>query len=267
MAFTLTERTTAQPVLDVTIATGASIPKAVHAAYAETARVTAAVAQLGSPPGALGVAVAAAIAEHRDPASDDEVVRIVVTGAIANQATIDNVTAIAYGRLREVVTQHSDAITDGWRKPFDEAVDALVAAHEALGNVRLEETATIVSRGGDAAARWGSAQQASATIVAIAEAWRSLGMFTHRAGLDNGRRALVLSAVDWDTWTRLGLLDSRLSPWDALRLGLTLSLPTFTEYKQWLAALEAGRQGAAEAARPLDTLRSSVAGRPIRFGD
>ena len=138
----------------------------------------------------------------------------------------------------------------------------LLAAHPRIGDVPLEETAAIVAKGGDIAAVWASARQANDTVATITEGWAMLGQLTHLAPCDNRHRVLQMSAVDFSTWSAHSLQDRRLTPWEAVRLGLPLALPTFTEYRKRVAGREVGRQRAADQARPLDTLRSSIPGGP-----
>ena len=104
-----------------------------------------------------------------------------------------------------------------------------------------------------------AARDAVATIDATVAGWSALATFTRLVTPNPHRRVLHLAAVDYPTWVTLQ--QTKLGPWDALLVGLTLGLPTFAEYRGRVATIERGEQ---EPVTVVDTERSGIAGRVIR---
>ena len=95
----------------------------------------------------------------------------------------------------------------------------------------------------------------------------ALGEFTHLAANDQRHRLLRIAAVDYPTWQDQHLAGGRkstITPWEAVLAGLTLSLPTFKQYRERVATIIDGAQQ--EAVPPIDHARSAIAGREIRVG-
>ena len=154
--------------------------------------------------------------------------------------------ALAYDRFREVCHAHADRLVKAWRDPFDAGAATLVTAHERIGSVPLEDTATIMRRGDDIAAVWTTALAASATIDDIAAGWMALHHFTRQVANDRRHRVLRTIDVDYQTWTEQSLADRTLSPWDAVLAGLALQLPTVAEYRERVRTIEDGARRTAE---------------------
>lgn len=259
----VTDRATAKQAFDALTATGAKPPKPVLDAWQQTSRLTAAVRDVAAPPYALAVAVAAALGDGRDPAADQEVQRVLTASQIANHGIIQAVDDLAYDRLRDVCRTQADAIVEAFRKPFDQAVDVLVRAHEQLGPVPLDDTDAVLRAGGDSGVVWGEAQIALTAVTTVTAGWSALGSFTRLALTDSRHTVLRMTAPDIEVVLEHGLDRARLSPWECLGRGLRLNLPTFTEYAESVAALEHDRRQQ-QAEGVIDHGRSHIAGREIR---
>lgn len=243
---------------------GATIPKAVAHANKQAAQLVAAGDSLPVAEGLLLPAIAAAVADGRDPAADPEVQRLVTARAIGTQGGLA-LTSLAAARLQEACCQHADEIVAAWSSSFDTAAAALTEAHGHLGPVPLEDTTSIIARGPDAAVEWARAQTATATLESVRVGWLALAALG-RINLDVRYSALRIAEVDAATWQQHRLQDKKnLTAWEALSYGLCLSLPTLNEYRQRLARLQQGLQGLDQQSVPLDPERSHIAGRPIRM--
>ena len=128
----------------------------------------------------------------------------------------------------------------------------------ALGGIALDDTAAVVSRGGTAAADWSKAQAATSTVNSINAGWLALGNLTGLAPADPQYPALRFADVGTADWQRLELARKKLLPWEAVGMGLTLSLPTLTEYRERVAVLTAALAAVEEASAPVDRERESI---------
>ncbi len=259
----ITHRTVANQIITTFQTTGTKVPKRLSGAHARASRLDNAARSLGaSDAGALGVAVTAALDDGRDPAADPEVQRLLAARAMASDHSLaDQVTGAAHEQVREVCHEHADAIVQAWAEPFDRAAATLTAARSRIGAVPLDDSATILRLGDDIADTWAAAQRAVATIDTIAAGWSALGSFTRLVQPTNRHRMLRIAEVDYDQWIEHRLADAKADPWTAMLAGLTLSLPSFAEYKRRVGAIE---QAQREPVTVIDTERSSVAGREIR---
>ena len=228
----ITDRATAQQILNAFTATGATAPKALIAAHERTTRLSEGVRALSTPPEAIFAAVAAAIERGDDPGADAEVQRILTSTQIQNAGVMAGVDDLAFGAFREACTAHTDAIIAAWRKPFDAAAAVLADAHQRLGNVGLEDTSTIIAKGADAADVWAKATAAVKVIEAIRHGWLGLVGITRAAPEDRNYTVLRIAAVDYPTWTAQQLHGRKVGAWDAVLAGLTLALPSPAEYRQ-----------------------------------
>lgn len=260
----ISERSTARQIITTLQDSGAKIPKPVDAAWQRTVRMSEALQAMPYPGDELPVAVAAAIEAGRDPSADAEVQRLLTGQQIAgNQGIMQSVEAIGYEQFQQVCREQADAIVQALRIPFDQAATALAEAHGRIGNAPLGDTDAIVRQGGDAAATWAKATAAAATVDQIVNGWTTLATFTRLVQLDPRYSALRLAAVTYETWMSSELQHRRLTPWEAATSELSLSLPTITEYRARIAAIEAGHALAAQQAEAAmkDQLRTF---RPMR---
>lgn len=258
----LSDRTTIGPFWATFTNTGTKPPKPVADAHATMAALTARASRLRTDGSDLAPAVAAALTDGRDPASDPEVQRITTALALsANEALIETVGAAATDTFRSVCTEQHEEIVSAWRKPFDAAAEKLAHCFEQIGPVPLEDTTSIMQRGGDIAAVWAEARKAARTIDIIEAGWSALGEFTRTVQTNPNYRVLRLASVDYETWTDKGLHRARLTPWEFLLADLSLSLPTVDEYRARAAVITRGDQ---EPATVVDRERSYIAGHEIR---
>jgi len=245
---TLTDKNDARQILAAFTQLDIKPPAAVAAAYERTTRISAGTQNLAPKDEDLYHAVTSALDGRRDPAADEEVQRILTAAAIANQGVMMGVETILYDQLRNVVTEHADQIMTALAKHFEAAATTLTAAHQTLGNVPLEDTATIVRKGGDAAKIWGQAQQAVAVVNTTLSGWISLAALTRLAPNHPRYAVLRLAPVTFEQWGSLELTERKISPWEAVLLRLPLALPTFEQYHQRVETIEQGNQRIAQHA-------------------
>jgi len=241
----ITDRALARTILNAIESTGTKMPK-VAAAYAHATKISDASHALGIPPNALALAVAAALNDDRDPGDDPEVRRIVTTNAFANPGITQAVDAQAFEGFRTVCRDNIDEIVKALQKPFDAAAATLAEAHSRIGDVPLEDTATIMRKGADVAEVWAKATAAVKVIDAAEAGWQALGEITRTATSDRRYVVLRIADVPYSEWISSELEGKKLKPWDAMLAGLALSLPTVSEYRERVAVIEAG--AASEAA-------------------
>ena len=262
----ISDRGTAVIIINTIAATGIKAPAALAESWQRTQRVSEKVHALGVRDSALYTPIYEAIMDDRDPAADPEVQRILTSGRISNGVVMAGVEAMAYAAFRDTCTEHADAIVSAWAKPFEAAAKTLDNAHQRIGDVPLEDSATILQKGGDIAQVWAQAQAAVHAVNTISGGWMALGEFTNRAANDQRYPVLRIASVDYKMWQDQHLTGGRaggrkitITPWEAVLAGLTLSLPTFTEYAQRVDTIQ---QGAEQAAAQLeDDGRAYMTGR------
>jgi len=252
----------ARQVINVINATGIKVPAAVTDTWAQVGLLNSTVQKIT--PGDLAAAVATAILAGRDPASDPDVLRVLAINQLTSNVNLSGaVAALGYDRFRAACLEHADAIVKAWRRPFSDAAATLTAAHQRIGHLQLDDTSTILRAGGDIAAVWASATAAVGVIDTITAGWTALGELTRTAPADRNHAVLRVADVDYQTWTAKQLHGKRMTPWELVLAGLTLSLPTAREYRERVAAITAARQAEAQLG-DIDSLRSAIAGREIR---
>jgi hypothetical protein len=146
----------------------------------------------------------------------------------------DAIAGAALDGIRDACLAHLDEIVTAWRKPFDQAAGELVETHDRIGDLALEDTATIVARGGDIADVWATAKGADQVISQVLSGWSNLMMLV-RVPVNASHRPLKLAALAKNQWRTL---PAKLSAWDAVGAGLTLSLPTLDEYRARVARIQ-----------------------------
>lgn len=236
----ISDRSNAAQLIAALDKVGAKPPAAVAESYATTIRVSDAVRVIGVRPESIYPAIAAALTRGDDPTADPEVQRILTSGQISNGGVIAGVDDIAFSRFREVAAEHSDDIVTAFRKPFDRAVTTLTTAHQSLGDVPLEDSGTILRIGGDAPAQWAKATAAAATVKNIVLGWAALAAFTGISSDAIHYQVLRITAPTYEQWMSQELEGKHADPWGLVIAGLSLSLPTVSEYRQRVAAIEAG---------------------------
>lgn len=255
------QQAAARQVFTFTEKAGIRLPKPVLDARAKVDKIRAGVALI--PPfnrDGVAIAVADALARDADPAFDPKVARAIALAAITMPAVIDNVESAAFELLWEACREEQDALVDELRKPFDKAAAVLVAAHKRIGDLDLKaDSQAILKLGTDVAAVWAGAIEADREILDIIVAWNSLSRFLSGTGGTADARWVNLRLVNppAEVWNDLDLERNRLDPWDAVRAGLALTLPTLTGVDERRAAIAAQRAelaaAAAAAATPAKT--------------
>ena len=257
----ITDRATTMQIMTAVNALGASAPKGIAESYEETNRVSAAARALGAGREDLAIAVNGALVAGRDPAKDPEVQRVLIASQIANEGVVQTVESIAFKRFREVCTANAEPLVIAWRKPFDAAATKLASCFQQIGPIPLEDTGSIMQRGGDIAAVWAEAQSATQTIESIRTGWTALAQFTRTAPINPDFRVLQLAEVSYAAWTEHTLRRRKLNPWEYQLAGLDLSLPTAAEYRDRVRTIT---DGIAQVESVVDRGRSHIAGHEIR---
>lgn len=237
---------------------GAKLPKPVLTAQTRAETIAGRLRDLRTTETALAQAVADALADDRDPATDAAVRRLATARAIGTENIATKVETCVADDLRDTFREHADAIVASFQKPYAEAAGQLEAAHEVLGDVQLDETGAILNAGPAAAEAWAVARRALEVVNAAAQAFSALVGFTGIGQVNPHLSGLRFAAVDWSTWTehQFGAADRRVKPWDLVCAGVPLTLPTPTEYADRVATIaEGSRLAQAEAdARNLASL-------------
>lgn len=253
----VSDRTTAAQVISAFTSADAKAPKAVLAAYQDCQRVSAAARQLHPGRDTPGPAVAAALIAGHDPVTDPEVQRILIATELGGDGIPAQVDAVAFDLFGRVCAEHADDIVKSWAKVFDEAAATLRDAYARIGDLALDDTASVLVKGNDIADVWAAARKANGTIAAILGGWSALMQITGLASVGPRFRSLRLAEVLPGT----GLAHQKLSAWDAVRAGLTLSLPTAGEFRQRVSRIVEA-ENLPETV--IDRGRSHIAGREIR---
>lgn len=225
---------------------GATIPAPVRSAYETAEKVSREAKRLGQSGPDLTVAVYNALAEGRDPATDEAVQVALAAQSLGGEVVVRKVEADAGERLVNVMADQADAIVKAWRKPFDAAARDLTSAHSILGDIELTDTGAVVRRGAAATDAWANANKADATIAEIITGWATLARLI-RATDDAKRTALRITQPTPTQWTEHKLTGRSLSAWEAVRLGLELHLPTTSEYRAALSELQAADEARSNA--------------------
>lgn len=183
--------------------------------------------------GGIAAAVADALGRDADPFDDAEVARAVAHHVIHGPGVLANVLEAPVMRLWEACHEYRDDIVAELRSPFDKAAAVLVVAHERIGDLDLRtDSEAILKKGGNIAKLWAEAVEADKQIGSVVITWVSLSQFNHPEPID--RRWLNLRIINppADVWDELDLGLRKLTPWDAVRAGLELTLPTLAEYTE-----------------------------------
>lgn len=236
-----------QSIISTTETVGAKVPAEITKAIARAADVRVKVHSMTADRNKLAEAVLAAIDGKRDPAGDPEVQRIATIRALS-----DGVQEVVSTRVDADVTTalqgNVDALIESWQEPFNKAADEIATAAQKLGNIKLEDAAAVLHRGGDSAEQWGLATKANRTIREILDAFAMLAHQTGFVSLNLHHIALRMADVTLDQWEEHQLTERKLSAWDAHQLGLTLSLANRETLPQRINRLSTMRDARATAA-------------------
>lgn len=230
---------------------GLQFPKPVRDAHAKVEKIRAGVSLI-PPHNRDGVtfAVADALSRDADPTTDPKVARAIALQTITMPNVIDNIEGAAFQGLWDACREHQDAIVAEMREPFDKAAAVLVAAHKRIGDLDLrKDSQAILKLGDDIADVWARAVEADQQITGIIVSWASLGRFVSTTNIGDARWVnMRLVNPPAEVWNDLDLERVRLEPWDAVRAGLALTLPTLAGFDERRANLTARRAEIAAAA-------------------
>ena len=236
----LTDRALITQITATFDATSTKIPAALAAALTRAGRLAEQAQTLMPADGAIGVAITAAYDDGRDPAADPEVQRLVTATQLAgNYGLPDQIVGAATDQARQACAEAADQIVTTWAKAFDQAAATLTTAHQRIGPLQLDDTDPIMRLGGDAAAVWADATTAVRVIDSITGGWQALATFTRLLTPSRRHRTLTIADPTYDQWIEHRLDDAKPEPWTAQLTGLPLSLPTFTEYRGRVQAIDA----------------------------
>jgi hypothetical protein len=191
-------------------------------------------------------AVLNSLAAGRDPATDPAVIEVVVRRSLSE--ITDGLEWQLAIRVQTLADDHADELLSLFDEPFKRAATTIEQAADQLGDVSLDDTATVLARGGDAAGTWAAAQNAVSTIDTIVTTRKVLGNLARRLEVDPRYRLLALADVPPDVFLDEQLGGTTLGPWDIARRGWTLSLATPTVLRQRIAAITAEQASREQAA-------------------
>lgn len=251
----VSDRTTTTNIRGTFTALDIKAPAEVACAFAEADHLADGAARLTAEPGAVELATTAAILGKRDPATDPDVQRALTMQAlVSNQMLPDNITAAALDRLRDACMAERDAIVTTWQKVYDKAAATLTRTHQRIGDHDLTDTTPILAKGGDIAEVWAEAQNAARVLDTVLTGWVNLMLFM-RVSLVPEHRPLKVAAL---TYEQLSSMSPKLTPWDAVRAGITPSLPTLDEYRDRVAAAQRGQSQFEASQVPVDREREAT---------
>lgn len=221
---------------------GATFPKPVSDGIADLDTLDAAGALQVPGSEKLYDAAAEAVLAGRDPLADRKVTSIITAQILAGttgQGFHHGLNQAGYRRLVGIITDHADDITATLKDSADSAGAILASSYDILGDLELDESELILSKGPDAASAWAAAKVALQTIREVEAAWFSLADLTGftSASLDP---TLRLADLDLNTIQQVG---RKADAWTIVKAGGTISLATRTTAKErakaYTAALEA----------------------------
>lgn len=267
----ITAHTTLQQVRQHFRHLGLSMPSKIEAAFTDIDNATLKF----DPANAGGVldAALAAQADGRDPATD-EAVRTALTrmllvhhsGAITAAQEARQETA-----RREALVKHAPALIEAMRPVVEAAERDIANAREVLGTttLRLDDHKMIGALDSTRLAPWALAREALLRVERVEEAWMFLAAATKLAAVSDGTKALIVTDID-DLTPVSGM--SRgfevahhvTSARAVVEAGLPLSLATFEEFGERVAAVRANAEQEAERRRVKQQERSIFGAMPSR---
>lgn len=218
-------------IINAAKATGVSLPKPVRDHLDRRQRIEAKLNNIYPAGNARAAAFIAAVDAGRDPATDPEMQRVLTAEQLAGEGHRSVVSAQLDADLIETLIEHADKIITSWAKPFDTAATTLTEAHAILGQLDLADTAAVVRLGGAAAEAWASAQAAVGMLATIDQGWCALAGITHTADTGRAHAPLRMLDVTLQQWNDHRLSDTKPAPWQYVRAGLPMTLPTAAEYR------------------------------------
>lgn len=217
-------------------ATGTKAPKSVTLAQTKADKIASSAGRLREGGADLTHAVAEALLADRDPFTDERVAAASIGFQFQQRNITDSLATYAAEEVVTALTASADEIVQIWRKPFDGAAAVLQSAFERIGDKPLDDSEGILKLGGDIAEVWTKARAANQLIDKIAHGWAVLGELTRQASLVSQYRVLRIADAP-PRRARTEFRNVKVAPWDAVRQGLPLSLPSFEQFRQREAAV------------------------------
>lgn len=213
---------------------GIKLPKAITTAQDSIDAVRRAHDSIPRP--AIADAFTAAVLKNRDPLSDPEVVRAIVSERLVADGMGRAAADACERRLCTTIGSHQQQLVDLMRVPFDTAVAHLTEAHDLFGDLNLDDTTNALRAGGSAANVWGSAVAAIKTVKQIEKMWHATHALNQQTMLTTTSKRSSLCWLDpgkgMDEW--IPLPPNPIDAWQATRLGFTLALADPDEYARRL---------------------------------
>lgn len=225
------------------------IPKCVVELNARATALTVGARAMVEPATALGATLVAALDRGDDPLDDPAVARSLTATGLVQLASVGVVEESVVAIHRDVYRANVDEIVKAMTVTFDKARDRLLTARDVLGDVDLGDATTILARGGaDTAAAWTAARESGATIIDVVGGWTVVHDFTGILPAAKRWQSMRYCDPSVDQANEFGLDNTAVTPWDAARLGVPLSLPaSASEYRTRVATIERARTAAQAA--------------------
>jgi len=171
---------------------------------------------------AIADAWASAVLDDRDPSTDPGIIRALVASALAD----GDVGYAASNTVEQRLVAELPDLLDGMMRAFQDATakanTKLTAAHQILGDTRLDEINTLHNLGPAALQASIDVQDANRIIRVVDNAWRALAELTHFAPA--GTPVLLrFTRPDIEQWDKLRNVKDA---WVYIQHGLTLELAT-----------------------------------------
>lgn len=251
--YKIQDSTLTRQILAATDACGANLPKPVRDALERRADHRATVSNLTRPRD-LARAVLAALDAGKDPAADETVQRGLAAVQVAGMR--DTLLSELDADVTETMRANADKIIGAWSKGFNALSATLSTAFTQIGDFDLDDTRSVLSRGGDAADTWTKTRDAVARVEKAMTGWAALMDLTHLASLNGEHRPLRYAELSLEQFRAV---PRKAGPWKLLSAGATLSLPTAAQYRDRVAAVEDAIRAEA-AAEELAALHAGARG-------
>jgi hypothetical protein len=181
---------------------GIDRPDGYTAELAEVDRWAAAADQLGADRRALAEAVAAALADGRDPATDKAVTAHLTRATLVRENIGPAVAEVADDRRAAALARHAPALHAALAAEVRRLDKALAAARTAVGPALPRALTDPGHAAGtlrpDQLGPWGAARDAVARLGTVVQAWRQVTVATGTVPPQSKGPALMLAVADLD---------------------------------------------------------------------
>lgn len=217
----------ARSAMDSAMATaqrlGVTVPKHIAAEHAKirdlAVKARAFEHELRTEP--MSTAALAALEAGNDPTADPEVQRAVVRRALGELPR--GLDGALSERAQAFAEEYAPTILGLFAEPFAQAAATITQALESLGDVDLDDTAAVLSRGGDSAMLWAQAKGADKAIGDIRQVRGQLANVAPQLAVDPQYRLLSIADVPPAAFIDDQLFNSALGALAAAQRGFELS--------------------------------------------